>query len=59
MSDLRIDTVRASVLLAQGQTASGFKPLPWKTFRNESQDVKDPGNIINHNIKKNINTTAV
>ena len=37
-----MDMVAASVLQAQGQIASGFKPLLWKTFRNESHDVNDP-----------------
>ena len=39
---LLIETVRASEELAQGQMASGRKPLLWKALRNESQDVRDP-----------------
>ena len=37
-----MDTVSASGDEAQGQMASGFRPLLWKTDRNESQDVNDP-----------------
>lgn len=31
---LLTDTVRHSLELAQGQTASGRRPLDWKTLRN-------------------------
>lgn len=36
-------TVIVSVELAQGQRASGFKPLASNAFRKESHADKDPG----------------
>ena len=40
---LRSATVIVSVELAQGQRASGFRPLPSNAFRKASQADKDPG----------------
>ena len=47
-----METVRASGQLAQGQMASGFNPLSWKTFKNESHDVKDPAKYHIHTREK-------
>jgi hypothetical protein len=40
---LLTDTVRASLELAQGQMASGRRPLAWKTLRNWSHEDSDHG----------------
>ena len=37
-----METVRASGEEAHGQMASGLRPLFWKTFKKESQEVSDP-----------------
>lgn len=44
-ANLRIETVRASELLAQGHTASDCRPLGRNTVTNESHVVRDPAII--------------
>ena len=48
---LRMETVRASEELAQGQMASGRSPLDWKALRNESHEVRDPATQHNTVVK--------
>lgn len=43
ITNLLTETVRHSLELAQGQTASGLRPLDWNTLRNWSQDDSDHG----------------
>lgn len=48
-SYLRMATVRPSGEQAQGQMASGLRPLDWKTLRKASQEDIDP---VQSNIKQ-------